>query len=698
MKAPDVPQVAQATPSAAGIGGGSEIRPVTETAGEQAVELGGAVASLGQAAVRLGQSMQRDVDEAAINGADAAMAEHLHNLLDTADGGYMHAIGKDAVDRRVEVEQDLIRIRDRVMGDLTPSQAKRYRKVADARVERALGRVNNRAADQGRAYVIGESTSRLQTLVADAYKLGVSGDEEGASVALGTAKRQARRLAELQGYGPEQTEELVRKTTSAAHSMTIAALIDRGQTDRAGELLSQAMDADEIDPAAAQELGVANRRASAGRWGRELADSYFQQIATEMSDEAAKATGLGERRPWMRLATPGVELAPADEAMAELDWQAEGWSRFQARLDKQLERGDFTEDIYRSALSAGREKFDQHQKQEAARYDAATTSAERFLLENKWASLGDLETTLPTVYAQIERTPGGLARMAQFAQSRRYVTDPQKLLAFDAVPDTDLARLNEAELRVWMRGETDDSDWGYVQARWKKVRGEAGKDDDWLLKSKDYVEEAAKRAKVIPREGRWSDSQEERWFIFRQNAQKRFNEERDRLKANGKEFAPEDAERLMDELALDIVQLNVAWATDPKVPASALLPARAPTMQDREGRKDEFVKAYVMVPGHADPIYLRDMLNAGPEGNKPVVKIAAHLKRFGQRATWSDVANIWVGLGKPLTIDPEMQKWLDSPAVPLTERQKIVEALEGEGRRYNEYTIWRAWQDAGAPK
>ncbi|MCA8954055.1 MAG: hypothetical protein KDE27_31395 [Planctomycetes bacterium] len=698
MKAPQAPSVALATPSGTAVSGGQAIQPMQETAGEQAQALGQAVGSLGQAAVRLGQAWQRDVDEAAVNGADSAMAEHLHQILDDANGGYMHAIGKDAIDRLDGTQQELKKVREGLMKGLTPNQAKVFKRVADARLERAMARVHGRAADQSRVYAAGEATGRLQVLAADAYKMAVSGDEEAASVALGTAKAQARRVAELNGYGPEQAAALVRKTTSSVHAMTITALIDRGQTDRAGELLGRAEKADEIDPAAANELGVAIERASVGKWGRQIADLYLDEIAQNMSTEASQATGLGERRPWMRLAQPGEELTAADEAMLEHEWKAEAWSRYQAKLDKQLGRGELTEAIYRSALAQGRDKFDQHEKQQAARYDAATTSAERFLLENKWASVDDIKEQLPAVYAQIEREPGGLARIAQFAQSRRYVTDPKRLLAFDAVPDTELAKMDAAELRMWMRGVTDDGDWGYVQARWKKAVGDATSDDDWLLKSKDYVEEAAKRSNVIPRGGRWSRDQEERYFVFKQKAQARFNEERDRLKAAGKEFSPEDAQRLMDEMALDVVEINSQsfWSSNKKVSAYALLPEQPPSLLNTDGRKAERDAAFVTV-GDED-VYLNDLFHAGTPKNNPATKIAGYLKRTGQRARMQDVAELWVAMGKPGSVSPELQKFFDSPTIPEDERAAVLEVMGEEGKRADAYTVWKLWNEAKEQK
>lgn len=115
-----------------------------------------------------------------------------------------------------------------------------------------------------------------------------------AQASMDAAMVETRKLAKLRGYGPEQTEQLLRQTTTKIHAGIIESLLARGEPERARAYL-EGVESREINTEARTKLieavRVANMPDDSVRLATELAE-----LATESTPDQKKRFSLVKAR------------------------------------------------------------------------------------------------------------------------------------------------------------------------------------------------------------------------------------------------------------------------------------------------------------------------------------------------------------------------------------------------------------------
>jgi hypothetical protein len=245
---------------------GTTATPVTQAsapayidqAGTQAQALGKGMLNGGQAIVKHAVEWQAEVNEAKIKALDTQYIDSIRATLDDPENGYMNKRGEEALKARDAAWNGLTDVQAAMGKDLDNDvQRKMWRDISMARLQSALGRVDQHASAQGRQFAMDSATARAskasQLMIDNAAAYSIPGSEYAKARDTMVAELQERARLEGKG-GPETdaTQQFVLAGTTLAHANVITDLLSREKGDAAKQYFTDNIK--EIDPAQRDKL------------------------------------------------------------------------------------------------------------------------------------------------------------------------------------------------------------------------------------------------------------------------------------------------------------------------------------------------------------------------------------------------------------------------------------------------------------
>jgi hypothetical protein len=213
----------------------------------QAEQISQAMSTFGQGVGALGEQMQVEVDEAEVQSAANLFDEYTRGVLDPMKGfrSQLGRAAKDGYEAAVtELEQQRQQFGERLQN---PRQRELYERYSKQRRDRSRSLIDSHAAQQVRAYNVGEKKAAVDSHAQDYVGLMTqpTPDDPAAAAqmmqerryALAELRQVAGDFADLQGQGPQERAQTVRDAERAAHSRAVASLITAGRYDDAEAML-----------------------------------------------------------------------------------------------------------------------------------------------------------------------------------------------------------------------------------------------------------------------------------------------------------------------------------------------------------------------------------------------------------------------------------------------------------------------------
>lgn len=288
---------------------------------QQAQTMAQGLARFGAGIGALGEKLQDEVDEAEVQAAANLFDDYTRTVLDPMKG-YRSQVGQAAKDSYESTVQDLEAKRQEFGARLKNSrQRELYERYSRSRSDRTRGAIDSHAAQEVRAYNVGEKQAAVAGKMTDYVGLTTMDkrDPQAEQRALLELKQAVGDLADLSGVGPEQRKQLIEDAVYGARENAVGSLIDLDRLDEA----ERAIASDEFDPAkrSGYTAKLKNRRDQLARKAELEAD---KQRAQELDQELQNIVrGTENAADLSRQA--GVQ-------MLELDDDAPSWLRGSAAL------------------------------------------------------------------------------------------------------------------------------------------------------------------------------------------------------------------------------------------------------------------------------------------------------------------------------------------------------------------------------
>lgn len=267
---PRVPVVPRVVPQdgASGAFSAPGVQPVRDATGTQLAALGGATERFGieamDYAAQLAEDQARRVrsayDDARTKEAVALWSEKASKLAYDPTEGYLHTIGKSALDRRKGFDKSLTDTRleaERLLDNDVQRLA--FRDWVGARELEYAKAANIHQSDQVRKYNIGQTKALGEQTAQDAVNAygAFGGDSEEFRRLRDTARDQAMQLAVMGGLSPEEGKLLVQETNGKIAAGIVDRLVNSGRGQQAMDYLAQQPQGDIEAKALAKMRGLA---------------------------------------------------------------------------------------------------------------------------------------------------------------------------------------------------------------------------------------------------------------------------------------------------------------------------------------------------------------------------------------------------------------------------------------------------------
>lgn len=541
--------------------------------------------TFGVSVSRIGADMADEHTDTVLRERDNRLQEVIRQRLESQDG-YLNKVGKAAVgETRERVLEDLRNDFEELTDDLSPFERQVFGKVAMSRWQTAVGRIDEHEVKQHRAWSIGETTARAQSMADQAFAAAGTDDWH---VHYGTMRNELERLADLAGL-PEDSEQrnsLVLEASTKLHERVVASLAQR-------------------DPAAAaKHLQRAEERGEL----RHGAEKELREIVDRASTSDASLRLAQEFAGVHRTTEGGIDLAAAE-----------------ARLSEQFQEGKITAQVYDATLERlGR--TDRIGRESHARdLNAAVDQATAWLAENPLRGVADLP---PDLFVRLKNS-GALDTVNRFADGGRYSTDPQAFYEAMQLPADELRRVSQAEVYRQFRGRLGDAELSKVMARHAAANQRADSEQTFLLSVQDRLNNAAN--KMLGFEpGRTLDAAEsEKKFRLTQRLEERLQQYEQQVLGGTRKANPKEFQDVLDRVALDRVLIaGTGYFTDDSAPAIVV-------MDDPERAR----LAYI--PVGAEEVYLKQI----PKAVQTMIQ--QDIEASGGEISEQGVAELWVRTGKP---------------------------------------------------
>lgn len=211
--------------------------PMQDATGQQLQQVGQSLQSAGNAAARVGDALQDELDQGYLYKADAIASEKVRTTV----GGFRQKAGEDAIKSfdglHSQLRDELFNLRDSAR---SPAQRRSMDRLLAQRFQDATDSMVAHRDKAIRDHAIGG---------AEAARLGAINDYHGAvgnPAKMEEAKLLAlslsERLSQLRGDGPEEAKQSRLQTTTRLHLGAASALLTAGDSAGAEAYLEQARD------------------------------------------------------------------------------------------------------------------------------------------------------------------------------------------------------------------------------------------------------------------------------------------------------------------------------------------------------------------------------------------------------------------------------------------------------------------------
>lgn len=169
------------------------VEPVKNLAPEQMIKQGQAIQTAGQTALKIGDQMQDQIDDASVKAADSFFVSRAQKIMLDPEKGYLTTVGVRAKDQYEQTQKDLASLRDEAFQTLTsPVQQKMFNQAVQTHMLSLQSQMDRHVTQQVRVYAAGESEAREKQYVTMAVQDPAKRDQY-----LAVALNEARQRADL---------------------------------------------------------------------------------------------------------------------------------------------------------------------------------------------------------------------------------------------------------------------------------------------------------------------------------------------------------------------------------------------------------------------------------------------------------------------------------------------------------------------
>lgn len=612
------------------------VAPVRSVAGQQIQQLGRAVESTAGVTANIASIFQADVDAARTKEAFTLWNDQVRQTLHDPEAGYLNTRGKAGTgSARVDAQRNIAERAEEISQGLDPDQRRRFQLVVDQRTVEVSRMMDVHEAKSIREYDIGQAKAMSESSANDAVEaitITPANPEEARNNAETfqihrlNAIQQAMIVADGLGYGEAQTDALVLETTTSIHAGVIGRFLSQDRASEARDYL-EGVDSDEIDPATRTALNNGVARGTLNEGATTLALDLTDEIDAEIQTETPLELG------------PDLQIQGDPTAQAT---ELQMLDRARVTLNQRFRDGTISAEMRDSTFDRIRRTARDRRDAEVVSNRETLDQSEAWLVENQNAGVNQL----PTELFEDLKDSGQLDNIFSFATNRRYQTDPQVFAQLLDASDDELSTLTPGQFYLRFRPHLDGPEWD--QARAKHARavsgpGQISEQDQSILSASERVTQAARESGVLPRTGDAGAAEQDRFFLFQREVQRRVQT----ATAQGQPTTGEALQQIIDSVTVDTAFERGVFS-DTEVPIAVLSP---------EERED----AVVVIDG--EDVSLDRVTNAIPI--RVADAITQVLRRQGRPITRGNIAQLWISAGRPASVDQAVQAAAERPAVEL---------------------------------
>lgn len=214
------PEVGGAQPFAA-----PGVEPMKNFQPEQAQKLGAATQAAGQTAIKVGEMLQDQIDDANTKAADSWYTAQAQKLLFDPTTGYLNTIGIKAKDGYIPTQESLVKFKQDAEKALTNDvQRTMFASVVQKHELNFATQMDNHAVRQIRVYAAGESEAREKRYI-DLAIADPENRQSNLNTALGEAKSRAQLL--MLPADSEQAKAMTLNVYNSMHTGVASDMINK---------------------------------------------------------------------------------------------------------------------------------------------------------------------------------------------------------------------------------------------------------------------------------------------------------------------------------------------------------------------------------------------------------------------------------------------------------------------------------------
>lgn len=568
-------------------------------------QLGGDLAQAGSNLARAQGREQAQLDEARTSETFSLFADKARALWEDPKEGYRHKVGKAAVEGREGALKALEEARKQLDGGLQNDvQRREFARLADQHSRTVLSHIDNHYATESKNYDLGQTEASAEQFGRDAVTFFDPQDPKAGEMYRAGALRRADEYATKAGLPPAAADALRLAANTKIHAGRVDEMVAGGRPDQARAYL-EALPATEIDPAKAADLRRLVQRGGINAEGTRLALELMTPPPPKQEPKAVNGT-------------PATQESDVDRLQREEQERLIRLQTVTEELNRRFLAGVVSAEVRDRALGEMRSIEASRRQDLAERKQQVLAQAERHLAANPFAAVDSLPADLQVAV----ETLGLQDAVNNFADGRRYSTDPRALLEVLQMPPEALRGVTRARLYAAYRGRLSDADLNKAFAQHAAALEAKDPNVTRLATNGERAIAAARSSGILPPDPHTTASQDQAEDFYR------FQVEVDkRLARLGREAKPDEVQQAIDDVTIDRVYRDVGgiFAADPLEPVATLT-------------EDELRDAYVQVGGE------NVRLDAIPSAE--VEKITAKLRAAGEAPTKRAIAEVWVAGGK----------------------------------------------------
>lgn len=400
---------------------------------------------------------------------------------------YRQMQGKDAVERRGEVMAAITEnskriregIKDRSVADVWATQDEPLTFAAQQQID-------DHFRGQSLRWKADTQEARVDLLVSSVGRVafGEGYDQSGQLSVEAERTRSAYlstigELGGVLGWSTEQVERYRRKADTAAYGQVAESLIRQERFDEATKVLDR--------HSAAIDVGTRDQLAQQARDGRTtLSERARREVVKDTAAKLALRLIRDAKTPALpddavSIAGPrfGPPVPPVEYA--------------QAILNQALEADGINAELRDLTMAYVEKAVDADMKREAGEAKQVVIAAERFLDENKLATL----ESNPRLFEAAKRH-GVLEGLREYQKNHRYGTDPLAVVEAEAIPDSVLVTTDPVVLWRKYRLRLGNQHLDALMSRRDRAMGKATDDQLYALSLKERIARAARTVGILP--------------------------------------------------------------------------------------------------------------------------------------------------------------------------------------------------------